>query len=65
MREKEKAWLFKDQEKLIVQQNSARLQLSNPDFVAKAPPQLVSKLQTTLTHVETELLEIAQKIKIL
>jgi valyl-tRNA synthetase len=56
---------LKEQDKLIGQQNSARLQLSNPDFVAKAPPQLVSKLQATLTQVETELLEIAQKIKVL
>lgn len=65
MREKEKARLLKEQDKLIAQQHSARLQLSNPDFVAKAPSQLVSKIQNTLAQVETELLEIAQKIKIL
>jgi valyl-tRNA synthetase len=63
MREKEKARLLKEQEKLIVQQNGARLQLSNPDFIAKAPPQLVSKLQTTLTQTEAELLEMSKKIK--
>ncbi len=65
MRTKEKARLLKEQDKLIAQGNSARQQLSNPDFVAKAPPQLVSKLQTTLAQAEAELLEISQKIKIL
>ena len=63
MREKEKARLLKEQDKLINQQNTARAQLANPDFVAKAPAQLVAKLETVLAHAEAELLEIAKKIK--
>ncbi len=63
MRDKEKARLLKEQDKLIAQQNATSLQLSNPEFASKAPPQLVAKLKTTLAQVEAELLEIAGKIK--
>lgn len=65
MRDKEKARLIKEQDKLIAQQNATTLQLSNPEFLDKAPAQLVAKLKATLAQVEAELLEIAGKIKAL
>jgi valyl-tRNA synthetase len=63
MKEKEKSRLLKEQEKLIQQQNGARTQLANPDFVAKAPPALVEKLQRSLEQTSTELSSLAQKLK--
>ncbi len=63
MREKEKGRLVKEREKLISQQNSARQQLSNADFAAKAPPALVEKLKASLSQSENELLEISKKLE--
>jgi len=63
MREKEKARLLKEQEKLIEQQNGARTKLGNQDFLQKAPPQLVEKLQFNLQQAEKDLFEIAQKLE--
>jgi len=63
MREKEKGRLRKEQDKLIQQQNTARTQLSNPDFAAKAPPALVEKLKTTLSQTDKELVEISKKLE--
>ncbi len=63
MREKEKARLIKEREKLIELQNGARVKLGNQDFVTKAPPQLVEKLQLNLQQAEKDLFEIAQKLE--
>jgi valyl-tRNA synthetase len=63
MREKEKARLLKEREKLIGQQNGTRVKLGNQDFVLKAPPQLVEKLQLNLQQAEKDLFEIAQKLE--
>lgn len=63
IREKEKARLYKEQEKLILQQNTARQQLSNPDFVSKAPSALVEKLKVTLSRTDKELIEISKRLE--
>jgi valyl-tRNA synthetase len=63
LREKEKTRLVKVRDKLIEQQQGALLKLSNPDFVLKAPPQLVEKLKASLEQAEKEIYEIAQKLE--
>jgi len=65
MREKEKARLLKEQEKLIQQQNIGRSQLANPDFVAKAPPELVTKIKNSLAQSDEALIQISRKIQTL
>ena len=52
-----------EREKLIELQNGARVKLGNQDFVTKAPPQLVEKLQLNLQQAEKDLFEIAQKLE--
>ena len=63
MKEKEKVRLMKEQDKVIAQQNTLRAQLSNPDFLEKAPPQLVDKLQGNLLQTEKQLSEIVRKLE--
>jgi valyl-tRNA synthetase len=62
LREKEKIRLIKSQEKLIEEERRVRTQLSNTDFVEKAPAHLVEKLKSSVNLVEKELYEIAQKL---
>ncbi|MBS0647652.1 MAG: valine--tRNA ligase [Verrucomicrobia bacterium] len=63
MREKEKVRLAKERDKLIQQQQGARVKLGNQDFLMKAPPELIQKLQTTLQQTEKDLFEISQKLE--
>jgi valyl-tRNA synthetase len=63
MREKEKTRLAKERDRLIQQQQGAREKLGNQDFLMKAPPQLVEKLQANLQQAEKDLFEIAQKLE--
>jgi valyl-tRNA synthetase len=63
MRERERARLSKEQARLIAQGNAARQQLSNPDFLAKAPPALIDRLKETAAKAERELLEVAHKLE--
>jgi valyl-tRNA synthetase len=65
MKERERARLTKEKEKLISQEQGARLKLANPDFIAKAPAQLVDKLQQQLQQVEKDLGAIAEKLELL
>ncbi len=62
MKEKEKIRLNKEKEKLINQQNTARTQLANTEFVEKAPKPLVDKIQALLEQSEKELALIMKKI---
>ncbi len=62
MREKERLRLIKEKEKLIQQQNQARVQLANADFIQKAPPALIAKTRETLQQSETELANVIQKL---
>ena len=50
LKEKEKVRLVKERDKLIALQNNQRAQLSNPGFLKKAPPQLVAKIQDSLSQ---------------
>ncbi len=61
MKEKERIRLVKEEEKWIAQQNTLRQQLSNQEFLQKAPPQLVDKLKQNLLQSERTLSEIMQK----
>lgn len=63
MREKEKIRLTKERDKLIEQQNGARIKLGNQDFLMKAPPQLIDKLKANLEQAEKELYLIGQKLE--
>ena len=63
MKEKENIRLVKEKDKLIEQQNSARGQLANDDFVQKAPPQLVEKIKNNLAQSEKELTEVMRKLE--
>ena len=61
--QKEKIRLVKEQTKLIEQQNTARSQLVNEDFVNKAPKPLVDKIKQTLSQAEKELEEVMKKLE--
>lgn len=63
MREKEIIRLTKEQEKLIQQQNKTREQLANPQFVERAPSELVEKLKAAIVQAERELAEVSAKLK--
>lgn len=65
MKEKEKLRLRKEEEKLIQQQNAARTQLANDDFVQKAPPALVDKIRANLAQSEKALEEVMKKLGML
>lgn len=62
MREKEKIRLVKERDKLLQQQNQAAKQLGDSNFVEKAPPALVQKIQSTLNQAEKELIEVMKKL---
>jgi valyl-tRNA synthetase len=62
MREKEKLRLHKEKDKWIEQQNQMREKLANSEFVEKAPPQLVAKLQANLRQAELQLTEVMTKL---
>lgn len=63
LKEKEKVRLVKERDKLIAQQNHLRGQLSNAEFLEKAPPQLIEKLKGSLQQAENELAEIMIKLQ--
>lgn len=63
MKEKERLRLQKEEEKLIAKQNGARQKLANPNFVEKAPTELVEKIKQELAQSEKELLDLATKLK--
>lgn len=63
LREKEKVRLIKEQDKLIQQHNTLRQQLGNSGFLAKAPPELIDKLKSSLSQAEKELAEVVAKLK--
>jgi valyl-tRNA synthetase len=63
LKAKEKTRLHKEQEKLVAQQHSLRQKLSQQDFVEKAPKEIVDKLQAQVDQIETQLFEIAKKMK--
>jgi valyl-tRNA synthetase len=62
MKEKEKVRLIKEKEKMIQQQNTLRQQLSNEEFLRKAPPPLIDKLKTSLSQAEKSLSEVMKKL---
>lgn len=55
--------LIKEQEKLTTTLEKLRLQLANPDFVSRAPTQLIEKQQQQLAQGERELQEITRKLQ--
>jgi valyl-tRNA synthetase len=54
--------LTKEKEKLIASLEKLRMQLDNPDFIHRAPAQLIEKQQQQLTQGEKELEEITRKL---
>lgn len=54
--------LSKEQDKLTVSMDKLRQQLSNEEFVSKAPSQLIDKQKQQLAHGEKELEEITKKL---
>lgn len=63
MREKELVRLTKEKEKLIQMQNKTREQLANPQFVLRAPQELVEKLKAAIVQADKELSEVSQKLQ--
>ncbi|WP_068468282.1 valine--tRNA ligase [Candidatus Protochlamydia phocaeensis] len=59
----EKARLSKEKEKLEAALEKLNVQLSNPDFVSRAPAQLIEKQKNQLEQGERELQEINRKLK--
>lgn len=62
MREKERVRLTKERDRLVALENKTRAQLANPQFVERAPKELVEKLKATITQTEKELAEVAKKL---
>jgi valyl-tRNA synthetase len=58
----EKGRLEKEQQKLIKNIEGLRNLLSNPDFHAKATPEVVEKQKNALATAEKELISIAAKL---
>jgi valyl-tRNA synthetase len=63
MLKQELARLEKEKERLEVSLERMRRQLSNEEFVANAPQQLVDKQKATVTQAEKELAEVSSKIE--
>lgn len=63
MLQQEQQRLAKERERLQVSLEKTRLQLSNQDFVNRAPPALVEKLKLQVSQQETELAEVQNKLE--
>ncbi len=59
---REQARLLKEQERLTTAVDKARAQLSNQEFVTRAPPALVEKQQQALAQIEQELASVRAKL---
>ncbi len=62
LKEREKARLKKEKERLEKLEMSTKAKLDNPDFRARAPQEIVQNLEQTLAHTERQLKEIALKM---
>jgi len=60
---KEQDRLNKEREKLEKQRDGTKIKLSNPDFKAKAPAEIVRNLEQNLELAEKQLAEIEEKLK--
>lgn len=63
LKEKEKVRLIKERDKYIAQTNTLRQQMSNTEFLEKAPPQLIEKFNNNLAQAEKELNETMRKLE--
>jgi valyl-tRNA synthetase len=63
MLEKERVRLAKEQDKLGLSIEKLKKQLENPDFVARAPAELLQKQRDQLQQSEKELVEVASKLQ--
>jgi valyl-tRNA synthetase len=63
LRAKEKLRLQKEQEKLQKLLESTEAKLANEDFRARAPREVVEKLEQALTQTKKQLLEISSKLQ--
>jgi valyl-tRNA synthetase len=63
MKEKEKLRLLKEKEKLQVQFNSLEQKLSQEEFLAKAPKEILDKLQNQKDLTRAQLQDIESKLK--
>ena len=61
---KEKERLNKEREKLEKQRDTTKIKLSNPDFKAKAPAEIVRNLEQALEQAEKQLAAIAEKLNL-
>jgi len=59
----EQARLTKEKEKLTQSLEKLRSQLNNPEFIDRAPPQLIEKQRQQVTQGEIELTEIERKLQ--
>ncbi|PIS01767.1 MAG: valine--tRNA ligase [Chlamydiae bacterium CG10_big_fil_rev_8_21_14_0_10_35_9] len=63
LKEKEKSRLIKEEEKLHKACAATKSRLDNPDFLQKAPQEVILKMKETLADNEQKLAEILQKLK--
>jgi valyl-tRNA synthetase len=63
LRAKEKTRLETEQEKLHKLLESTQIKLSNDDFRARAPREVVEKLEHTHAQTQNQLAEISLKLK--
>ncbi|MDP1835879.1 MAG: valine--tRNA ligase [Chlamydiales bacterium] len=61
--DKERVRLAKEQDKLGLSIEKLKKQLENPDFVARAPAELLQKQRDQLQQSEKELVEVASKLQ--
>ena len=61
LRAKEQLRLQKEEEKLLKLITTTQTKLAQEEFLAKAPPEIVAKLQNTLTEAESKLQDLRQK----
>ncbi|MCX6988956.1 MAG: valine--tRNA ligase [Chlamydiae bacterium] len=65
MREKEKQRLIKEQDKLSHQSSSMKEKLASPEFLQKAPAEVVNKLSSQLLQIDKQIAEMQEKYRLL
>jgi valyl-tRNA synthetase len=65
MREKEKQRLIKEQDKLSHQSTSMKEKLASPEFLQKAPAEVVNKLSSQLLQIDKQIAEMQEKYRLL
>jgi valyl-tRNA synthetase len=63
LKEKEKARLIKEQEKVLKQLESLEAKLKEPEFLQKAPAEILNKMKGQLEQLKVQVKDIADKLQ--